>query len=436
MKPGNFLFGKIIIPSAYLSKGDLRFIYYSKYKKHLKMSKKQVKKYQSSRLKSLIRHAYNTVPYYRRLFDERRLTPKDIKSSEDLKKIPILTKDNIRDNLEDLKSKKKYKLYEATSGGSTGNRVFLYQDKRYKEMGMAAVLRDFYSAGINPGDKVAWIWGSPLENENLKHKFLHKALWSINRRIIFDTFSYTDEKLETWLKNDLNEFRPDAIYGYAHSIYEVAKFAKEKKIELPKIKVIVCSAQKLEHRDFIESVFKCPVIDQYGCREVPTIAIEDKNRVMHSSDDFVIVEVERDGRILLTPLESYGMPLLRYAVGDYGVKKENKKDNHPFETFSISIGRTTEILRKKTGEKVYPGKINLKMAEEKLDVGEFQLIQESYERVTLNVVRNKITRKEDVEKLKRIIKNTLGTKIIKVNYVARFPVEKSGKKIGYKCLIR
>lgn len=431
------LYGKVLIPASYYVRGDMRFRYYEFYKDNLRKSKSDIEEYQLGRLKKLLKHAYKTVPYYRELFDRTKLKPSDINSVDDLKKIPLLTKNIINANFDKLRSSKKYKLLEETSGGSTGNRVVICHDKRYKETSRAVVLRDLFSAGIEPGDKIAWIWGSPMENRFLKGSILHKLLWKVNRRIIFDTFEYTDQKLGNWLKTDFTNFKPDFIYGYALSIYEIARFIKERGIKIPKIKKIVCTAQKLEHRSFIESVFKCKVIDQYGCREVPSIAIEDDNYIMHSSDDYVIAEIDEEGRIILTPLESYGMPLIRYVVGDYGVKQQRTgKDKHPFNQFRISIGRICELLLNKKNQKVYPGKINLEMAKEKLNVGEFQLVQLSLSKAELNIVKGKQTNPQDVKKLKRIITDVLGCGFIKVNYLKKFPIEKSGKKIGYKCMIK
>jgi len=158
---------------------------------------------------------------------------------------------------------------------------------------------------------------------------------------------------------------------------------------------------------------------------------------MHSTDDFVIVEIGNNNEILLTPLESYGMPLLRYQVGDIGIpRKDISSDNYPFEKFSLAIGRSCEILRNNQGEKVHSAKINLEIAKNGLNIGEFQLIQHSIKKVTVNIVKTKNTNKQDVEKVKNIIKKSLGVKIVDVKYLKKYPLEKSGKKIGYKCLIK
>lgn len=433
----SWIYGKIIIPSAYYLRGDSRYYYFGKYKANLTKSRKEIQKQQLVDLIKLIKHSYNTVPYYKKLFDSIGFLPEQITKIEDIKKIPPLTKEIIKDNLEDLKSLKKYSMDKCYSGGSTGNRVMIYQDKRFKQISRAVVLRDLYNVGINPGDKVAWVWSAPFDNESLKKSFKDKMLWYINRRIIFNALNYNDAELEKWLRYKFNKFKPRYIYGYANAIYDIAKFIKDNNIKIHQVDKIICSAQKLEHREYIEKVFNCKVIDQYGCREVNSIAIEDDDYVMHSSDDFVIAEVDKEDKILLTPLESYGMPLIRYEVGDVGFRNKTiKNDDYLFNRFTLSIGRSVEILRDSNGKKIHSAKINLEIAKNSLDIGEFQLIQNSIDEVVLNIVKTKNTNKKDIDKMKQIIKNALGTKTIHIKFLEKFPLEKSGKKIGYKCMIK
>lgn len=432
------LFRKIIIPSAYYIRGDLRFKYFNLYKKNLTKSKKEIKNYQLARLKALMSHAYDTVPYYKDLFDSINLKTSDIKSIDDLKKIPVLTKEIILKHQDELKSKVKYKLIEWASGGSTGNRVVIFKDKRYSEISRAVWMRNLSAVGINPGDKAAWIWGSPFENKNLKYKTIHKLLWRINRKILFNATHYTNAELELWLKNDFNSFKPDYIYGYANSVYQIAKYIKENNIKIHQVKKIITTSEKLEHREFIEKVFNCKVIDQYGSREITTMAIEDENQVMHTDDDFVIVELGENNKILITALESYGMPLIRYVIGDIGIrnKKHEKNDNHPFERFNLSVGRFCELFVNNKGEKISLLPLAVRAGVAKLSIGEYQLVQISKDKVEVNMVKDKNIKSEDVKKFMNMIKDYVGCSTVKVRYFDKYPLEKNGKKIGFKCLVK
>lgn len=432
------LLGRFIIPFSYYIKRDLRYKYFKEYMQHLQLSRKEIIAMREKKIQKLVRHAYETVPYYMELMDSHGIKPDDIRTADDLKKLPILTKSIIMKNEKRLISKKKYKLIKHFTGGSTGNKATFWKDKRYHELSYGAMMRGLQMAGINPGYKSAWIWGDTHKNLTLMNRINDTLAMKINRRIMFNVFKYTDQDVIDWLLNDFNKFRPDYIYGYAGTLYDMAKIIKKHNLKICQIKKIITSCERLEHREFLENVFKCKVIDQYGSTEVTIIGIEDDNNVMHYFDDFVIVEVE-DDEILLTPLESYGMPLLRYQLGDIGfISKELKDTNSgwPFSQFNLSVGRIYEALYNKEGIKVSGGLIKQEAEDEDLDINEFQVVQKSLDEVDLNIVKDEFTTYESAKKLKKIIMHTLECSKVKIKYLDKFPAEANGKKIAFKCMIQ
>jgi len=430
------IFRNIIIPLAYYLRGDNRFWYFKKYKNHLNWSGEQVRAYQLERLQALVRHAYETTDYYRELFDSIGIRPEDIRSLEDYQKIPPLDKKTVIKEFERLKSKKHYKGFEDTSGGSTGSRVVVFKDNRYFRISRAVWMRDIESAGFRIGAKTAWFWGAHMDNAPIQKKLLNRLLWSINRRITFNTLSYSREELEHFLPEIYNRFKPDYLIGYSQSIHYIAKFIKANNLKVHKPKMIMCTAERLDDRQLIEEVFECKVIDHYGCREIYSIAIEDQNYVMHSSDDFLLAEIGSRSEIMLTPLESYGMPLLRYLNGDLGIKKGDvKKDNHPFSQFSLKLGRTSEVLRSIDNKILFAPIMGTMASEARLNIGEFQMVQLRLDKLTLKIVKSKEHVPGDVEKFKEIIRSVMGNVQIDVEYLDKFPLEKSGKRLSYKCLI-
>lgn len=432
------LFGKVITPLSYYLKGDFRFKYFNEYKKNLTKSRKEIEDFQLSRLKALVKHAYDTVPYYKELFDKNGIKPEDIKKVEDLKKIPPLDKKTVMSQTERLKSTKKYKLIKAFSGGSTGNKITVFKDKRYYEISSGVRLRDLYSVGIDPGDKCAWVWFDTAIKKSIKRLLLDYLICKVNRRLWFNIDKYSDDKIAEWLSKDFNRFKPDYIFGFAGTIYEMAKVKNERNIKTTPVKVIVTTSERLENRGFIEKVFNCPVIDMYGCAEVLSIAFEDKDKVMHTRDDFVIVELGDNNEVLLTPLESYGMPLLRYKPGDMGMlkKKPSKKSPSPFKEFNLVIGRVYETMINKKGEKIGGGLIKQYIEDENIDVYEFQLVQKTLDLVELNIVKDDLVTEKAVSRMKQVIKETLGATKIKVNYLKTYPVEPNGKRIAFKCEVK
>jgi hypothetical protein len=130
--------------------------------------------------------------------------------------------------------------------------------------------------------------------------------------------------------------------------------------------------------------------------------------------------------------------LLRYVNGDSGLFLANKVGKHdklPLKQFNLIIGRNCEYLINKKNEKIMGPIIGHLAAEKKLNIGEFQLVQKSRDCINLNIVKDESSAKEDVEKFKKIIRETLGAKQIIVRYFDSYPLEKNGKRISYKCLI-
>ena len=120
--------------------------YYDFLEKSQWWSRAELDNYQNEKLRKLIRHAYGNVPYYRELFVKNNLHPDDIKTTEDLAKIPILTKKIIRKHFpEDITAQNipKARVIQASTGGSTGEPLIFYIDKFYQDLSWAALLRFF-----------------------------------------------------------------------------------------------------------------------------------------------------------------------------------------------------------------------------------------------------------------------------------------------------
>ena len=110
---------------------------------------------QLRKLKALIRHGYENVPYYRKLFDSVGFHPNDLASLDDLRKIPITTKQDVRENFSDMLSRKsdtsKNKLYHTS--GSSGVPLNIVRDREAQDYSMALKAYAFFECGVRPTDK-------------------------------------------------------------------------------------------------------------------------------------------------------------------------------------------------------------------------------------------------------------------------------------------
>lgn len=229
------------------------------------------------------------------------------------------------------------KFFQDSSGGSTGEPIIIYKDKNFLYHSFASELLTLSFCGWKPGYKIAKLWGASRDNflfQTLKGKVL-----SFFQNIkIYDTFDLSESRL--WqIHQELQNWKPDIIVAYASSMYLFAKFLEENKIkpDYPKISIMTSAETLYPYmREKIECVFHKKVFDKYGSREVSTIACEcEKHNGLHIFMDNVIVECidskgnelyDEPGELIITDLNNYALPLIRYRIGDMGVLTKEKCD--------------------------------------------------------------------------------------------------------------
>jgi len=152
-----------------------------------------ISKLQWRRLRALIDYVYCEVPYYHRIFRERGLKPNDIKTKEDLAKLPVLKKDTVRKNFNDLISRDfpTEKLIASSTGGTTGEPLRFYLTREYRKWASAAAWRAYEWCGFELGDRQALIWGSPIDSTKLL-KLRGQISCFFLRTLFLDSFSLSD----------------------------------------------------------------------------------------------------------------------------------------------------------------------------------------------------------------------------------------------------
>ncbi|RMF05629.1 phenylacetate--CoA ligase family protein, partial [Candidatus Woesearchaeota archaeon] len=201
---------------------------------------------QNQRLRALLKHAYENVPYYRRVFRERKLKPEDVKDIHDLKKLPVLTKELIAKNFDDMKVRN-MDLFKPTlyrTGGSTGRPLVFYNAKKTFEYHLAAMYRAWKWIGFDFGSKYADLWGATfdLKDEHKLKKRIH--MWLTHNRLLVPSFRFTPEGLEKY-SEQIVRFKPEYIHGYASSIEVMADYMKKRGMSLEGVKGVITSGEKL-----------------------------------------------------------------------------------------------------------------------------------------------------------------------------------------------
>ena len=288
----------------------------------------QIMEYQTNAFLKLINHSYNTVPYYTQLFNSIKLKPSDIKSLDDITKIPILTKETVKDNLHLLISSnfKKSSLYSGGTSGTTGSPLKVLWDQNTCIYTNAIDWRQKKWAGITYGAKVAVILGRPIISTKRtskpfwQHNYVHNQLW-------MSSFHLNDINMMHYVTK-LNKFKPEAIEGYPSTLYIIASYLNRNNITIP-LKAALTSSETLHdfQREAISKAFSCPVFDFYGLAERVVFATECLHHEgKHLNFEYGYTEILDDndnpvpignkGYLVSTSLQNYGLPLIRYKTSD------------------------------------------------------------------------------------------------------------------------
>mgnify|MGYP000047098379 CR=1 FL=1 len=230
-------------------------------------SRESIKTNQNKKLQELILHAYHNVEYYKELFDKHSIDPLDIKTVQDLSRVPILSKDQIRANHDKIISDnfKDYSVRSYSTGGSTGKPLQFYRNVEPWSMQWASSFRAWEWYGVKRGDKIFTLGGSSLVAGN--GRFSRKHFWDryiLNNRK-FSSSELSDENLKHYYLQ-FCELKPKIIRGYPSAIYAFAKYIQNNHLKIPKIKVVLTTSETLlkEYRRVIQEVFRAPLYDSYG----------------------------------------------------------------------------------------------------------------------------------------------------------------------------
>lgn len=378
--------------------------YLRQIKQYEYMSKEDIKKLTNRKLKKLLLHAYSNVPYYREILDQAGLIDKGEVRLENFSRIPFLTREIIRKEQKNLYSKdyKTRKPYGNTSGGSTGEPVRFIQDKEYDEWNIANKIYYKMFGGQGVGDKEFRLWGSERDLLKGKEKFPIKLKNWLYNRTELNAFKMTEESMAVFV-NKINRTKPTWIEAYVQPMYEFAKFIKNNNLKIYSPKGVLTSAGTLfpEIKDLIEEVFACKTFNRYGTREVGDVACNCKKQEgLHLSTWNSYIEILNDkmtptepgkiGKVYVTTLNNYSMPLIRYNIGDMAITGRNQKCSCGRGTPIIEkvVGRHMEVFKTKRG-KIVPAEFFIHfigVVYNKDYIKRFQVIQEDYDHIVIKLV--------------------------------------------------
>lgn len=313
----------------------------------------QLRELADARLRRLIAYAVQHVPYYRELFARNRIDPRDIRGTQDLTRIPVLTRETLLDRFEDLKSDEfeSHRPILGQSGGSTGKRRHFWLSQRSFDLEQAAARRHYRAVGYRDEDRCAALY-LPLEGAIADR--LYWDNWQARLRYL-NTRQLNRESLRA-LVGAAVSFRADVLWAYPSHLELFLRYVEETGDDRFRPRVVVTNAEVLyEHqREHVRRVLGCDVFDWYGLGEHVAAAAECERHGYHIPEEIVAVEIiagDREapegeaGEIIGTCLENFAQPLIRYRTGDYAVRRHDCCDCGRAHKMLREIGgRTQDII--------------------------------------------------------------------------------------------
>jgi phenylacetate-CoA ligase len=399
----------------------------------------QVEADQLIRLRALLRHARDNTSFYQQRMVAAGIDPEELESLEDLQRLPLLTKEDIRADGESMLAANipREHLVKKKTSGSTGVSLEFFVDEPSTQWKRAVTVKYDRWAGWDIGERVGAIWGNPEPKQ-------HWRLWLrnliLNRHVYLDTLKMNEAAMLAY-QATLVRKRPVILFGHAHSLYLFARFLEQRGLSgiHPRGIISTCMVLHDFERQTIERVFGCRVTNRYGCEEVSLIACECPTGNMHLNCDNLIVEFIRDGKpvppgepgaIVVTDLTNYGMPFIRYKVGDVGVLSTKKACpcGCTYPIMQSLEGRVADYVVTSDGNYISGISLTENFAMRLPEVKQMQIVQIAIDQLLLRIVKGECFNEQSYDRLSMLVRERFGKEMKwDVEYVASIQSEESGK---------
>jgi phenylacetate-CoA ligase len=329
------------------------------------------------------------------------------------------------------------KLVPKKTSGSTGVSLEFYWDEDSRQWKRACTIRHDRWTGWDLGEKVGAIWGNPSFGKSWRGRVRNLLL---ERCSYLDTLKMGEEDIMDFY-HEIKKKRPTLLFGHAHSLYLVARFLNSNGLADIRPKGVIATAMVLHghERSQIEETFGCRVTNRYGCEEVSLIASEcEEHCGLHINMDALIVEMIREGKpvspgqpgaIAVTDLTNYGMPFIRYVIGDVGVASDRVCGcGRKYPLIESVEGRTADYVLTPDGKYVSGISLTENFAMLLSGIKQLQIVQERIDYLVFRAVKAENFSEATELQIAGLVKERFGEKMTySIQYVDSIPPERSGK---------
>jgi phenylacetate-CoA ligase len=384
-------------------------------------------------------HAYAEVPYYRRLFDEHRLDPREIRGLDDLAKIPITTKRDLRDLPREERvaaGVPERRLIPMRTSGSTGEPFFLWRTQAETNVLGSLNVRSWREHGWRRRDVIAEVLNRKTIHAPRGARLLARLL-RVFRMHLVRSLRPVEEIIA-----ELRALRPDLVFGLTGIMAHVGEALSEADRRLVHPRFIRVGAEALTPlmRRRIEEGFGARVYETYACWEFTLMAWEcPQTGLLHTGDDATILEILANGRparpgetgeVVGTALHSFAMPLIRYRLEDRVTAGDAPCPcGSPFGTIRAVEGRMVDYFRLPDGRRIDPFRTSYEATYGAHEwIGRYRFVQETLDFVALEVVLRRPPTGSERAQLEEKASSALGPAVrFELRFVDDLPYEGSGK---------
>jgi phenylacetate-coenzyme A ligase PaaK-like adenylate-forming protein len=396
-------------------------------------SPEELREFQWRELQILLRIAFESVPFYRQKYAGIRF--EDIRTWDDFRRLPTLTRHEVQQHLQDLRSthfRGKSQFY--STGGSSGEPVRFYRSIESYDWRTAATDRVYAWSGLKFSESSLHLWGAPVGTPKWSTRLrtnIHN--WTRNQTIM-PTFVQSES---VW--RDIHAYalerKPKYLLGYVSSLTSFARFIEMFSLPVPHFVSIVAAAETLSERqrEYLEKVFSAPVFNTYGSREFMSIGGEcEKHEGLHLNAENLVVEagegeVGGASPILVSDLHNFATIFLRYAIGDLGTLSARRCScGRGLPMLDGVVGRQNQTLRLSDGREV--SSIFFRHTLKEIpEILEYQVVQLSLSHVVLKVVALPSLSQGGRALIEREFKKALGNAQLSIEVVKELEKSRSGK---------
>lgn len=401
---------------------------------------RQLEKSRSKRIRAIIKHAYNYVPYYHRLFLSAGIKPEDIKNSGDLRKIPSTSKRDVQENYPDIIARglDVSKLTQHFTSGSTGVPLKVISDNLQVSFHFGSATYSFSECGVKSNDNFVTLVGGVQSMIGLRGYV--RLLGGIGETIVP---LVPQEKLI----NVLRGINPSVIYAFPSVFSSLANYD----VSGINPRLIFTQGEILTPhcRDLVRNMFNLELLDTYGSVEFGILAFECNEHcgshmitsgahIEFVDEDGEEVSPSEQGEIIVTGFYNHAMPLIRYRIGDEGVPTNEKCTcGRSWPLIKSISGRIGDHLVLPSGRKItlvsFFHSFKKELEKNVFCISQYQIIQEEKNRIIFRVVKGKEFDPHVLERIKKCLENHFakreGEKLeVVMQVVKEIPAERTGKR--------